>query len=314
MLRVVGLRLALSVGIVLLVVFVLFVLSRMLSGDPATMALGPRATQEMREAFAVEMGLDRSVPVQFVAYVRGLLSGDLGADFLSGRPVLVMIGETLPHTIILAVTSISWAVALGVLVGVQSALHPRGWFDRVTALTSVALIALPPFVIGIYILILGAIMLDWFPASGLGEGPVDYLHHLVLPSITVGSAWVGYIARIVRAALVEELGSPYVRTATAFGLPRRRIAMRQCLRIAILPVITLIAGGIGFLLSSSVFAEVIFSRPGMGTMIYDAVLTRNYAVAQGGVLAATIMFVALTLAADLTITALDPRTRLQGFR
>ena len=176
---------------------------------------------------------------------------------------------------------------------------------------SVAVIAVPSFVIAIYALLVFSVTLRWLPAIGAGEpGDLgDQLLHLILPSLAVGLGWVGYIARMVRASMLEVLEASHIRTARAFGLPEGMITYRYALTIAILPTITLLGVGIGQMLSSAVFAEIVFARPGVGKLVYDAILTRNFPVVTGAVLVTTVIFVLLNLIADLIVGALDPRVR-----
>ena len=176
---------------------------------------------------------------------------------------------------------------------------------------TVGAIAVPSFVVALYTLLLFAVWLRWLPAIGAGEpGDLgDQLRHLILPAFAIGLGWVGYLARLVRASMLEVMGEPFIRTARAFGLPQRMITYRYALKIAILPTVTLLGVGIGNLLSGAVFAEIVFARPGIGKLIYDMALTRNYPVVQGAVLVTTILFVLCALLADLLIAWLDPRVR-----
>ena len=173
------------------------------------------------------------------------------------------------------------------------------------------MIAVPSFVVAIYALLIFAVSLRWLPAIGAGEpgNAGDQIVHLILPSLAVGLGWVGYIARMVRASMLEVLEAQHIRTARAFGLPDRMITYRYALTIAILPTITLLGVGVGQMLSSAVFAEIVFARPGVGKLVYDAILTRNYPLVTGAVLVTTLPFVLINLVADLIIGALDPRVR-----
>jgi peptide/nickel transport system permease protein len=183
--------------------------------------------------------------------------------------------------------------------------------DRLVGVLSVAVIAVPSFVVAIYALLIFAVSLRWLPAIGAGEpGDLgDQIVHLILPSIAVGLGWVGYIARMVRASMLEVLEAQHIRTARAFGLPDNQITYQYALTIAILPTITLLGVGIGQMLSSAVFAEIVFARPGVGKLVYDAILTRNYPLVTGAVLVTTVLFVLINLIADLIVGALDPRVR-----
>ena len=304
-------RLALSVAIVSLAMLLLFCMIYLLPGDPAAVALGPRATEAMREALRIKMGLDQPVWVQFWNFFTNAWMGDLGNEVLSERPVAAVVMEQLPFTLALIAGGITWSVALGIPLGCWAAVKRGSWTDRVVGVLSVAVIAVPSFVVAIYALLIFAVTLRWLPAIGAGEaGDLgDQVTHLILPSLAVGLGWVGYIARMVRASMLEVLEAQHIRTARAFGLPDRMITYRYALTIAILPTITLLGVGIGQMLSSAVFAEIVFARPGVGKLVYDAILTRNYPLVTGAVLVTTVLFVLINLIADLLIGALDPRVR-----
>ena len=304
-------RLGLAVAIVSVAMFLLFCMIYLVPGDPASVALGPRATDAMKEALRIKMGLDQPIWVQFWNFFSGAWTGDLGEEVLSGRPVLSVVLEQLPYTLALIAGGISWSVALGIPLGCWAAINRGSFADRMVGILSVAVIAVPSFVIAIYALLIFAVTLKWLPAIGAGEqGQLgDQLVHLILPSLAVGLGWVGYIARMVRASMLEVLEASHIRTARAFGLPENMITYRYALKIAILPTITLLGVGIGQMLSSAVFAEIVFARPGVGKLVYDAILTRNFPVVTGAVLVTTVIFVLLNLIADLIVGALDPRVR-----
>jgi peptide/nickel transport system permease protein len=304
-------RTGLAVVIVLCTLFVLFALLRFIPGDPITIALGPRATPEAIQRYVEKMHLDSSLFVQFFIYVRDALTGDLGTAIFSERPVLTIVGEVLPNTLILSAVALGWAVLVGVPLGCFAAVRPNSLLDRITALLSVGTIAVPAFLISIWSLLIFAIELRWLPVIGAGEDGdiVDQMVHLILPSFAVGLGWVGYLARLVRASMLEVMGENYIRAARAYGLSQRTIVYRYALRVAILPTITLIGIGFGGLLSGAVFAEIIFQRPGAGLLIYDMVVGRNFPVVQGAVLVITIVYIAATLVADLVVAWLDPRVR-----
>ena len=304
-------RLGLAIVIVSAAMLLLFGMIYLIPGDPATVALGPRATEAMRETFRAKMGIDQPIWVQFWNFYSGAWTGDLGEEVLSGRPVLTVVLEQLPFTLALIAGGIIWSVALGIPLGCWAAIHRGSLADRLVGILSVAVIAVPSFVIAIYALLIFAVTLQWLPAIGAGEpGNLgDQLTHLILPSLAVGLGWVGYIARMVRASMLEVLEASHIRTARAFGLPDNLITYRYALSIAILPTVTLLGVGIGQMLSSAVFAEIVFARPGVGKLVYDAILTRNFPVVTGTVLVTTMLFVLLNLLADLIVGALDPRVR-----
>ena len=311
MLKYMGKRLALAVVIAALSVTLLFLIIHLIPGDPARTMLGPRATPEVIADLRARMGLDEPLVTQILIFFGNMLRGDLGIDIFSNRPVVAIVFEQLPHTLALIVASITWSAVLGILLGCFSAVRRNSLADRLTGILSVSFIAAPSFVIALYSLLLFAVKLNWFPAIGAGKpGDLfDQLWHLVLPSFAIGLSWVGYIARLVRASMLEILGEGHIRTARAFGLPVRWITYRYALRLAILPTITVIGVGMGFLLSSAVFAEIVFARPGLGKLVIDSITTRNYPVVMGSVLISTILFVASTTISDIVNALLDPRIR-----
>jgi len=304
-------RLGLAVLIVSVAMLILFSMIYLIPGDPAAVALGPRATAAMREALRVKMGLDQPVWVQFWNFFINAWQGDLGNEVLSDRPVSRVVMEQLPYTLALIAGGMIWSVALGIPLGCWAAVKRGSLGDRLVGVLSVAVIAVPSFVVAIYALLIFAVWLRWLPAIGAGEpGDLsDQIVHLILPSVAVGLGWVGYIARMVRASMLEVLEAQHIRTARAFGLPDAQITFQYALTIAILPTITLLGVGIGQMLSSAVFAEIVFARPGVGKLVYDAILTRNYPLVTGAVLVTTVLFVLINLIADLIVGALDPRVR-----
>ena len=304
-------RVGLSALIIWLAILTLFAMLNMIPGDPVSIALGPRATPEVQAAYAAKMHLDKPVLTRFFIFFGNVLSGDLGTDVFSNKSVSLTILEQLPHTIALAVSAIAWSALLGIPIGCLSAVRPNSWLDRITGVISIGTITVPAFLVSIWAILFFAIYLDLFPVIGAGdEGDIlDLARHLVLPSFAVGLGWVGYLARMVRASMLEVMGENYIRSAKAFGLKNRTVVYRYALKVAILPTITLMGVGFGVLLSGTVFAEIIFARPGLGKIIYDMVLNRNFPVVQGAVLVTVVMYVAVTLVADLAVSLLDPRVR-----
>jgi peptide/nickel transport system permease protein len=304
-------RCLLAIAIILVAVALLFCMIYVIPGDPIKIALGPLATPVMVESFRQQMGLDQPVWWQFLNFVAGLLKGNLGTDILSNRPVGVTIFEQLPFTLALIATGMFWSIAVGVPLGCFAALERGSVLDRLTGILSVAVIAVPSFVVAVYSLLVFSVHLRWFPAIGAGErGNIpDQLTHLILPSLAVGLGWVGYLARMVRASMLEVMSENHIRTARAFGLPMRTIVVTYALPIAILPTITLLGVGIGHMLSSAVFAEIVFARPGVGKLVYDAINARNYPLVSGTVLVTTAFYVLVALITDLLVAGLDPRVR-----
>ena len=225
--------------------------------------------------------------------------------------MLTILLEQTPHTIALVIVSIGWAMLIGIPLGCYNAIYQNSFSDKLSGIFTVSFIAIPPFVIGLYCLLIFAVSLKWLPAIGVGESGnlISKFLHLILPSIAVGLGWVGYLARLVRSSMLEVFKENHVRTARAYGISESKIILHYVLRIAILPTITLLGTGIGILFSSSVFAEIIFSRPGIGKLIYESVIDRNYPVVMGAVLISSTLFVITTTFADIINALLDPRIK-----
>ncbi|WP_116132271.1 ABC transporter permease [Tropicimonas sp. IMCC34043] len=307
-------RFVLALLVLCLALLILFLLIYAVPGDPATIALGPRASEAQKLLFRERMGLDDPLVVQAVRYIGLMLRGDMGTDILSQRPVADLVLAALPRTVLLALVGLGWAVALGLPLGVVSALNPNSWIDRVVGVISTSVVALPSFLMAIYGLMLFSVTLGWFPAIGAGE-PGDFgdqVRHLVLPALAVGIAWVGYIARLVRVSMLEVLGENHVKTYRAFGVSNLRIALRFVLPIAVVPVLSVLGVGMGNLLSGAVLVEVVFSRPGLGSLAYDAVVSRNFPVLFGSVVVTTALYVTANFLTDTAIALLDPRIVEEG--
>jgi peptide/nickel transport system permease protein len=307
-------RSLLALLILVLAVGLLFGMIHMMPGDPASVILGPRATPELIAELNQRMGLDQPMLVQLGRFYAGLAQGDLGLDVFSNRAVADIVFEQLPYTIVLVLVAIGCASLLGIPLGCFSAIRRNSLLDRLTAVGSVAFIAIPTFVVALYLLLWLSVKWRWFPAIGAGESGdfADQARHLVLPAIALGIGWVGYVSRLVRASMLEVMEDNHIRTARAFGLSERTIIVHYALRIAVLPTVTILGLGIGTMLSGALFVEIVFSRPGIGKLLFEAVVTRNYPVVMGSVLVTTTFFVLSTLISDIINAVLDPRLREGG--
>ncbi len=304
-------RLLLAISVMLVAISILFCLVYLVPGDPASVALGPRATETQKQALREHMGLDRPAIIQIGHFIGNVATGDLGEDVLTRRPVSQLIVRALPNTLILALSAIAWAIILGIPLGCWAALRQNSWADRLIGLLSTSVIALPAFVVAIYSLLVFSVTLKWFPAIGAGQpGDVgSQLHALVLPSLTVGLGWIGYLSRLVRASMLEVMKENHIRTFRAFGIGERLIALRYALPIAVVPVVSVLGVGIGSLLSGAVLTEIVFARPGLGKLAFDSVISRNFPVVMGTVVVTSGFYVLANLIADLINTFLDPRVR-----
>ncbi|MEQ1950193.1 ABC transporter permease [Mesorhizobium sp. CN2-181] len=304
-------RLATAVLVLIGSMTLLCCLTLLVPGDPATILLGPRATPEAAALLREQMGLNLPLYERVAVFFANALRGDLGVDVINGRPVAGMVFAALPNTMLLAVSAIGLAVLIGIPIGCYAAVRQGSLLDQALAVASVGLVATPSYVVAITLLYFFSVRLGWFPVLGAGDAgdPLDQLHHLVLPTIALAVGWIGYIARLVRSSLLEVLNEPYIRTARAYGQPERRIVMKYALKLACIPTVAILGVGIGELMGGALFVEIIFNRPGLGSLIFDAIRNRNYPIVQGGILVVVSIFVLVNLLVDFSYAWLDPRVR-----
>lgn len=303
-------RLATGVLTVLSAMALLFVLTTLVPGDPASALLGPEASPAAAKQFIAEMGLDKPVVERMAHFFGRLLTGDLGTDVLSGRPVLGVVLAAVPPTLALTATAIGLSVLLAVPLGVVAALRPGSLLDHALAGLSVALIAVPGFVVAIGLLLVFSVWLDWLPVLGAGSGGwADQARRLILPAVALAVGWIGFLARLIRTAMLEVLGQPYIRTARAYGLRPHQIVYKYALKNALAPALAVLGLGVGRLLGGAVLIEIVFARPGLGRLMLDAINARNFPVLQGAVLVVVTLFVVANQLTDAALAAIDPRTR-----
>ena len=312
MLQYVVKRVALAGVVVLLVLVLLSVAVNLIPGSAAQAILGSRATPELVQSVEAEMGLDRPPAEQVWRFVADALRGDLGNDLISHAPVSQLIGDVLPDTLYLALAALLIGIVVGLVLGTVAALRPGSLVDRAVMLISVVLITVPVFVVSLMLILVFAINLKVLPTTGAGDAtdPLDYLRHLLLPALSMSLPWAGYLARLVRSAMVEVLASEYVRTARAYGLKPRTLLVKYALKNASIPLVAVLGVGLGSLMGGALFAEIIFNRPGLGSVLYFAIQQRNFPVVRGTVAVVSILFILANLAADLSYQFLDPRVRL----
>lgn len=307
--RYLGLRLTTAIVAIVGSVTLLLSLTLLIPGDPATVLLGSRATPEAVAALDARMGLDLPLIERLLKFLHDMALGDLGTDILTNRPVIGLILEALPNTLALALCAIGLAILIGIPLGAIGAFRPGGFADQVIAFFSIGFVSAPSFVISIFLLLVFSVWLGWFPVLGTGKGLLDQVWHLVLPATALAIGWIGYIARLLRSSLLEVLGESYIRTMRAYGVSETVIMLKYALKPACIPTLAVVGMGVGELLGGAVFAEVIFNRAGLGSLIYDAIQNRNYPVVQGGVFTVVLLFVATNLIVDLSYTWIDPRGR-----
>lgn len=292
-------------------VVLLFALIQFVPGDLASVLYGPRATPELRAVLTERMGLDRPILEQLWLFLSRALRGDFGTDVISGRPILQMIVDVLPNTLTLAFSALGLSLLLGVPLGALAAVRPGSLADRVLGVFSVVLITTPSFVIAIVLLLVFSLALDWLPVAGAGAAgdPMDQVLHLILPTTALALGWVGYLARLVRAALLEVLAEQHVRTLRAYGVPEWRILLIYAMRPALIPVVAILGVALGDLIGSALFAEIIFARPGIGSLSYNAVASRNFAVVQAATVIIVLVYVTANICVEIISGLLDPRFR-----
>jgi peptide/nickel transport system permease protein len=299
-------RLLLAIPVVFGVAFVVFAMVRIIPGDPAQVIAGEAATREFVEAVRRELGLDRPLLVQFAAFTGNLLRGDLGRSVRSRAPVTHELWARIPNTVTLALAGLAVAVSVGIVAGVLSAVRPYSLVDSAVMLAALLGLSMPVFWSGLMMILVFAVWLGWLPAVGTGT-PL----HLVLPAVTLGLATAAIIARMTRSSMLEVLRADYVRTARAKGLAERVVVNRHAFRNALIPVITVVGLQMGALLSGAVLTESVFAWPGIGRLLVEGVLARDYPVVQGAVLVVALAFVLVNLVVDVLYAVVDPRIRYE---
>jgi peptide/nickel transport system permease protein len=297
-------RLVLLAPVVFGILVVVFVLMRIVPGDPVRMMAGFDVDEATVQALRHELGLDRSLPVQFGYYVGQLARGDLGRSLRSRRPVTDELADRFRNTLVLAVASTGLAVVIGAAIGIAAAYFHRSGYDYLTMGAAVLGVSVPSYFLGILLILLFAVLLNWLPSSGIGG-----VRHLVLPSLTLAASSSSIIARMTRSSMLEVLSAAYVRTSRAKGLRERGVVLHHALPNALIPVVTVVGLEFGFILGGAILVETVFSYPGVGWMMVEAIGTRDFPIVQGGVLAVALAFVLINLAIDLLYAAFDPRIR-----
>lgn len=294
----------------LAVMLVVFLLVRLLPGDPASAILGDRATAEIVERTNRELGLDRPLPVQFGVFVRNLLQGNLGDSISLKIPVLRLIGERLPTTLFLTAYAAVLGVLMAVPLAVLAAVRRNTWVDGVIRAVFQVGLSLPVFYVALQLLSLLGARLGWFPIGGYGEGFGEHLYHLFLPALTLGLNLAAILVRTLRNSIIEVLTAEYVDFARAKGLRSRVIMTRHVLRNALIATITLLGLNIGALIGGAVITETVFAIPGVGRLMVDAIFGRDYPVIQGLTLTFALIVSLVFLITDLIHARLDPRAEL----
>jgi ABC-type dipeptide/oligopeptide/nickel transport system permease component len=283
---------------------VTFLLLFVAPGDPVQEMVGERADAATIARLRRELRLDDPLHVQFGHYAAGVLRGDLGRSYITDRPIRRDVAERFPKTLLLAGTAMGLASVLGITLGVLTARRPGGWLDRLALGGAYLGISFPVYWVGLLLILLFAVTLRWLPPSGYGG-----IKYLILPALALGMRSIAFLARVTRSAMLEVLGGDFVRTARAKGLTERGVVLRHGLRNALIPVITVLGLDFGYYLTGSILTETIFSWPGIGRYVVNAISRRDLPAIQGSVLFLSTVFVLVNLLTDLAYAKADPRVR-----
>ena len=297
-------RVLIAIPSILGVMIIVFAMVRLAPGDPAQLLAGEFADAETIELIRERFGLNQSLPEQFIRFVGGVVQGDLGRSTRSNREVTADLAVYFPNTLELALGAIVVAIVFGIPMGIIAALRPNSPVDLVVMLAALLGVSMPVFWFGLLAILIFSVELGWFPVAGRGT-----LRHLVLPAITLSASSLAIIARMTRSSMLEVLGQDFVRTARAKGLFGRGVVLKHALRNALVPVVTVVGLQFGALLAGAVITETVFTWPGIGSLLVQSILARDYPVVQGAVLLIAVSFIFVNLVVDLIYGYIDPRIR-----
>tara|TARA_B100000683_G_scaffold43877_1_gene39543 strand:+ start:1854 stop:2768 length:915 start_codon:yes stop_codon:yes gene_type:complete len=302
-----------TVPVMVVVALFVFLLLRLSPGDPAAVIAGDYATAEDVQKIREKLGLSEPIFVQFVTWLGSLIQGDLGTSIFSNKPVTELIGQRLEPTLMLALTTIIFSILVAVPLGTIAAFRAGSWIDRLVMLFSVGGFSVPVFVLGYILIYFFSISWRILPVQGyrspFEDGMLPFMQHIILPTLTLSVIYIALLARMTRASVMEVLEEDYIRTARAKGLSEVKILMQHALRNAAVPIVTVIGIGIALLIGGVVVTESVYNIPGLGRLVLDAVLARDYPIIQGLILFFSLIYVLLNLIIDLTYTLFDPRIK-----
>ncbi len=307
-------RLLSAIPVLLIVSLITFGLMRLIPGDPAAAIAGVAATPAQIEQLRRDLGLDQPLHLQLLDYYQGLARGDLGRSLLLGKGVFAATMERLPVTIGLSLFALAFTLLIGIASGIVAALRQNSWIDQAAMMFAMIGISVPNFFLGLLMIILFAVHLGWLPSGGyvpFGEDPVGWLRSMTMPAFSLALLQAGLLARITRSSMLEVLRQDYIRTAKAKGLPHRKVVLKHALSNALIPIVTVVGIIVSLLLSGAVVTEALFSIPGMGQLLTQAVLSRDYPMVQGGLLLVTTFLVMVNITVDTLYAVLDPRVRYE---
>ncbi|WP_245752138.1 ABC transporter permease [Planifilum fulgidum] len=305
-------RIALSIPVLFGISVLVFLLVRLVPGDTVTVMLGAQYNEEQAQMLREKYGLDRPVHVQYALWISNLMKGDFGHSTFTGQPVLTAILERLPVTLELTAISVLFALVVGIPLGIQAAVRRNRWMDYLATVFGLSGISIPGFWLGTLLILLFSLKWGWFPSGGyvaIWEDPLGNLQTMAMPGIALGTAVAAVVMRITRSSMLEVLDQEYIKMARIKGAPERIVVRRHALRNALIPVVTVLGIQVGYLLGGSVVIEQIFSLPGVGQLVLQAITNRDYALLQGSILFIAVSFVVINLLVDLLYTLIHPRIR-----
>lgn len=310
MLAYIARRMLATVPVVVMVAIVIFALLRLTPGDPAAVIAGDDASPAQLEAIRVQMGLHLPIHEQFLTWTWSLLQGDLGTSLLSGTPVTDLIADRMGPTIALAISTMTFTLLIAIPIGLVAAWRHGRVTDRFVMILSVLGFSIPTFVVGYLLIYLLSLKLGWFPVQGykdLSSGFAAFAWRLVLPTIALSSVYVALIARITRSSVIDVMNEDFIRTARAKGVRERTVFLRHALRNAAVPIVTIVGIGVAALIGGVVVTESVFNIPGLGRLVVEAVLARDYPIIQGVILLFSFVYIIINLIVDVLYTVFDPR-------
>jgi peptide/nickel transport system permease protein len=305
-------RVLATIPVMGIVAIFVFLMLRLSPGDPAAVIAGDYATSDDIALIREKLGLADPIIVQFWRWIVQILSGDLGISIFTNLPVTTLIAQRLEPTLMLALTTLTFSIVVAVPLGTIAAWRAGGWLDRGIMVFSVAGFSIPVFVLGYMLIYVVSLKLGWLPVQGyrpLSDGLGPFLSHIMLPTLTLSAIYIALIARITRASVIEVLQEDYIRTARAKGQSETRVLVRHALANAAVPIVTVIGLGVALLIGGVVVTESVYNIPGLGRLVLDAVLKRDYPIIQGLILLFSFVYIMVNLIVDLLYTILDPRIR-----
>jgi glutathione transport system permease protein len=301
-------RLLLAIPTLLAMLTMVFVLVRLVPGDAAVAMLGDRADAVTLQALRAQLGLDQPIAIQYMRFIRDMLTGNFGHSSVSGRTVLAEVAQVLPYTLELALAAVLIGTLFGIPLGIIAACRRNQWPDYISRLLSLIGLSFPGFVSAILMLLVFAVWLQWLPVmSRASSDPIDHLRNLVLPALNLGLIMTAYIARVTRSSMLDILGEDYIRTAKAKGVKPSTLVLRHALGNALIPIVTVVGLYFGTLIGNSVLTEIVFTRPGLGKLILGALQSRDYTLLQGLMVVFATFVILVNTVTDLIYALVDPR-------